>query len=286
MSRILYYLILKPLSFLPLIILYRLSDFLYLLSVLGLAYRKKVVYQNLERTFPDNKKKERIEISKGFYRHFYDLLAESIRMFSMPRKEAIRRFKVTNPEIFTISPLKTKSAVLTGGHYQNWELFALATAPQIPHRLLGIYTPLTNPFLEKKFSESRSKLGLVLVPKKEVKSYFHQYEKHLTVTTFAIDQSPRKSQKVYWTTFLGQQTAVHFGAEKYAKNYNQVVIFGKATKPKRGYYELTFEILEETPQTTSEGMITEKATKKLEEQILESPEFWLWTHKRWKLNPQ
>ncbi len=283
MSRLLYYILLKPLSFLPLSILYWISNSLYFLSLIGIAYRKKVVQSNLKFSFPNRPETWRKTIERKFYRHFYDLMAESIKLFSITKEEAIARFRVTNPEIFEKLAETNRSAVLTGGHYQNWELFAVATAPQIKHDLLGIYTPLTDPFLEQKFSESRSRLGLVLVPKKQVKQYFEEYKNTLSVTTFAIDQSPRKNQKVYWTDFLGQETAVHFGAEKYAKDYNRVVIFGKATKPKRGYYELSFEVLEENPSTSVEGSIIEKATKKLEEQIIEAPEFWLWTHKRWKL---
>jgi len=263
--------------------LYVLSDLLYLIMRCGLTYRKKVVFSNLSLAFPDKSHKEIRAIAWKFYRHFCDLLAESVRLFSISKEEAIARFKVVNPEVLDALALQSKSALLVGGHYNNWELFAVATDPQIPHQLLGIYTPLTNAFFEKKFSESRSKFGLVLVPKKMVKETFEHYRNHLTVTTFAIDQSPRKSQKVYWTRFLGQDTAVHFGAEKYAKDYHYAVVYGSARKVKRGHYELRFELIEANAPEAQEGAITERMTQLLEQQIHESPEYWLWTHKRWKL---
>jgi len=283
MARIFYYLIIKPLSFLPMWALYVLSDLLYLIMRCGLTYRKKVVFSNLSLAFPNKPHEEIRAIAWKFYRHFCDLLAESVRLFSISKEEAIARFKVVNPEVLDALALQSKSALLVGGHYNNWELFAVATDPQIPHQLLGIYTPLTNAFFEKKFSESRSKFGLVLVPKKMVKETFEHYRNHLTVTTFAIDQSPRKSQKVYWTRFLGQDTAVHFGAEKYAKDYHYAVVYGSARKVKRGHYELRFELIEANAPETHEGAITEQMTHLLEQQIHESPEYWLWTHKRWKL---
>lgn len=283
MARIFYYLIIKPLSFLPMWALYVLSDLLYLIMRCGLTYREKVVFSNLSLAFPDKSHEEIRAIAWKFYRHFCDLLAESVRLFSISKEEAIARFKVVNPEVLDALALQSKSALLVGGHYNNWELFAVATDPQIPHQLLGIYTPLTNVFFEKKFSESRSKFGLVLVPKKKVKETFERYHNHLTVTTFAIDQSPRKSQKVYWTRFLGQDTAVHFGAEKYAKEYNYAVVYGSARKVKRGHYELRFELIEANAPEAQEGAITERMTQLLEQQIHESPEYWLWTHKRWKL---
>lgn len=283
MARLLYYILIKPLSYLPLQALYLLSDMVFLGMWVTIPYRKKVVFSNLHRAFPHLSGKEKKAIARKFYRHFCDLLAESIRLFSISKEEAMRRFKVTNPELFDQLAQENRSALLVGGHYQNWELFAVATDPQIHHKLLGIYTPLTSAFFEKKFSESRSKFGLVLVPKKQVKAYFEAYKNQLTVTTFAIDQSPRKHQKVYWVKFLGQDTAVHFGAEKYAKAYGHAVVYGSAVKTRRGHYELTFELMEASPENTPEGAITEQQTRRLEQQILEAPEYWLWTHKRWKL---
>lgn len=285
MARIIFYLFIKPLSLLPLRVLLGISSVVYQVMMLTIPYRKKVVFSNLEKAFPDKTHQERKRIAKSFYQHFCDLLVESVKLFSISQQQAISMFRVTNPELFNELAAQNKSAVLVGGHYQNWELFAVATDPQIRHKLLGIYTPITNDFMEKKFSESRSKFGLVLVPKKKTRTYFEDFKDQLSVTTFAIDQCPRRHQKVYWTKFLGVDTAVHFGAEKYAKEYDYAVVYGSAIKTKRGHYELTFEVLEREPTQTSDGEITDKHTKKLEQQILAAPEYWLWTHKRWKLNP-
>ncbi|REE05679.1 lysophospholipid acyltransferase family protein [Marinoscillum furvescens] len=284
MAALLYFLVLKPLSLLPLRVIYLLSDLLYCLQFVGLAYRKKVVTCNLHKAFADRSPAWRRKVRRQFYRHFYDLLAESISLFSISQKEAIRRFRVVNPELLEELAEAKKSVVLVGGHYQNWELYAVASNPQIPHQLTGIYTPLTNPFFEKKFSGSRSRFGLKLIPKKQVKDFFES-SSGLTCTTFAVDQCPRKGQKVYWTTFLGQPTAVHFGAEKYARTYDQAVVFGAAKKIKRGHYELHLELMEPNPRETEAGAITQRHTARLEQQILEAPEYWLWTHKRWKLQP-
>ncbi|HCX21429.1 MAG: hypothetical protein CMB80_14375 [Flammeovirgaceae bacterium] len=284
MTRIIFYLFIKPLSLLPFRILYVLSDLVYLIMLIA-PYRGATVDSNLRNSFPQKSIKEIRIIKRKFYRHFCDLIVESLKLFSISKSDATKRFKVNNPEFFEQTVLSNRSLILTGGHYQNWEYFAVATDPQIKHQLLGIYTPITNSFMERVFAQSRSKFGLVLVPKKQTRAYFEKYVNEQTVTTFAIDQSPRKHQKVYWITFLGQTTAVHFGAEKYAKDYNYPVIYGSAVKVKRGFYELTFQLLEENPMKSSEGKITEVVTKNLEQQILAAPEYWLWTHKRWKLKP-
>lgn len=285
MSQILYYFLLKPLSLLPLAVLYRFSDVLYLAMRVGFAYRKKVVEENLLIAFPEKNVSERNEIMWKFYRHLCDLMIESIKLFSISKKEAIKRFKLINPEVFESIYQQERSALLVGGHYNNWELYAVASAPQIPYKLLGIYTPMSNSFFNKKFAQSRSRYGLILVPKKQVKSTFETYKDDLTVTTFAIDQCPRKGQKIQWVDFLNVKTAAHFGAEKYAREYNYAVVYGRAKKVKRGYYELHFELMEADPREAPLGAITQQQTNLLEKQINEAPEFWLWTHKRWKLKP-
>ncbi len=284
MIKIIFRFCLMTLSRLPFWVLYGISDLLAL-AMLLFPYRGHIVASNLRKAFPNKSTSERKLIKRQFYKHFCDLMMESLKLFTIPQKEVVKRFKIMNPEIFEYLKSRNKSAILVGGHYQNWEYFAVASAPQITHKLLGIYTPITNSYLGPVFAASRSRFGLVLVPKKQVKAYFEKYNDQLTVTTFAVDQCPRKHQKVYWTKFLGIDTAVHYGAEKYAKEYNYAVIYGSAIKTKRGHYELRFELLEEAPNQTAEGELTKKHTQKLEQQIVAAPQYWLWTHKRWKLSP-
>jgi len=283
MSPIIYYLIIKPLSRLPLSLLYYLSDFIFILVYHLLGYRKKVVFSNLRNSFPGKDSDEIKEIAQRFYHHFCDVIIESIKLFSISREEGIKRFKVVNPEISDKYFDEGKSLIGVGGHYNNWEMLATLLDPQIKHQSVGIYTKLTNPFFEKKFSQSRTKFGMELLPKKEVKQFYAEDNNRLTIAIFAIDQSPSSATKrVYWMDFLNQETPVMFGSEKYAREYNYPVLFATVNKIKRGYYELAFEVLEENPTQAEYGSIIEKATRRLEKQILEKPEFWLWSHKRWK----
>lgn len=283
MARIGYYLILKPLSYLPLTVLYLIADGLYLLMLSPLAYRHKVVLENIARAFPEKSKKEKCQLSRRFYRYFCDLIVENIRLFSISKEEAIRRFRIANPELLEEFYQKKQSIILAGGHYTNWELYAVAAAAQVPHTLLGIYSPLSNSFFNKKMIESRSKYGLKLIHKKKVRESMDRFGLDLTATCFAIDQCPRKDQKYQWTQFLSQETATHFGTEQYARSYNYAVVFGKGRRIRRGYYELQLQLVERFPKESPVGSITKKNTALLEQQIREAPEYWLWTHRRWKL---
>ncbi len=121
-----------------------------------------------------------------------------------------------------------------------------------------------------------------MISTKKVKSFLEESKNDLTATIFANDQSPRKTDNNFWMKFLNQDTAVPFGAEKFAKDYNYPVLFGKIDKVKRGFYTITFEVVENDPVNSPHGYISEKTTKILEEQIIKEPQYWLWTHRRWK----
>ena len=281
-SRLLYYIVLKPLSFLPLNFLYILSDFLYLVLYKTFKYRKKVVRINLLNSFPEKSIKEIKNIEQRFYSHFCDLIVESIRLFSISEKELAQRNKIVNPEIMDQFCDRGKSIIIVAGHYNNWETSATILATQVKHHLVGIYTPMSNKFFDNKFLKSRQRFGLEMISKKLVKEEFEENKELLTGTLFATDQSPTNSKRVHWTRFLNQTTPVLLGAERFSREYDFPVIYGYIKKIRRGYYEMEFTLLEDNPVQTHEGEITEKHTRWLEKQIKETPQYWLWTHKRWK----
>jgi len=95
------------------------------------------------------------------------------------------------------------------------------------------------------------------------------------------DQTP-PPESAYWTTFLNQDTPVFNGVEKIAKKFNYPVVFISMHKLARGKYIVDADVLVDSPANTKEGEISEIHTKFLEQKILEQPEFWLWTHRRWK----
>lgn len=282
MSIVLYYLLLKPVSYLPLSVLYYLSDFLYFLLYQVTGYRKKVVFTNLRNSFPDKSEAEITVIGKAFYRHLCDVIVEAIRVFSISEEEITRRCPVTNPELADAYFEQGRSVIIAGGHYNNWEIAGIICNPQMKHQLVGIFSPLADPFLNRKMIESRGRFGLEMLPTKKVKEFFANNTHRLTATIFGADQSPSNAKNAYWTTFLHQDTAVMFGTEKYAQEYNYPVLFVRVRKLSRGYYDMSFDLLEENPASSPYGAISEAHTRALEKQILEHPEFWLWTHKRWK----
>lgn len=284
MNWILYHIIVRPISFLPLWISYRFADLFYVLLVTIIPYRKKVITQNLERSFPHKSKSEIAKIRRSFYRHFADMLIEGIKNFSISEKELLKRFRVRNPELMKELYDEGKSVLLVSAHYMNWEWMITGQALLFPHQAVGIGMPLSSGFWDKKINELRSRYGMHVIHSKIVKETFDNYNKHEipTATLTLSDQSPGDSRKSYWMNFLNQPTAVLFGAEQLANTYDQAVVFYLPKRIKRGYYELELELITKEPRTLSWGELTERHTKLLEQRINEEPGPWLWSHKRWK----
>ena len=281
-SALLYYLVILPVSKLPYPVLYFLSDVLFVVFYYVLGYRMKVIAGNIDRSFPDLSRPENKAIVRNFYRHFCDLIVESLKVFSITEQQVKQRFVVRNPELLNNYFDQGRSVILAGGHFNNWELFAVAIDQPLKHQAVAVYKPLTNAYFDQLMRVSRGKYGLKMIPISIVKKEFEKSREELAVFILATDQSPGKKTKAYWMNFLNQETAVLFGTEKYATEYNYPVVYGCINKLKRGHYEVVFELVHDQPADTPYGFITEAHTRLLERDILRKPEFWLWSHRRWK----
>ena len=282
MAPLLYYLLLKPLSLLPLSWLHRLSDGLYVLLYHGLGYRRSVVRSNLARSFPQKSSAARQQLERQFYRHLCDVMVETVKAFSISEEALLRRSKLRNPELLRPYFEQGRSLMVAAGHYNNWEIAAVATPLQIPHEMFGAYMPLKSSFFDRLIRETRGRFGLGLIPIQQLKGWFSDCDGPPRAMLFATDQCPRHVHKAYWTTSLQQETAVMMGTEKYAQQHDLPVVFGRVYKVRRGYYEFEFEVITDQPRATEPGAITEAHTRLLEQEILAAPQYWLWTHKRWK----
>lgn len=282
MTRFFYYVVFKPLSYLPLSVLYLFSDFAFLLVYRVTGYRKSVVIKNLKNSFPEKSYDELKTIRKAFYHHICDLIIEDIKLISIPKKEMLQRFVVENPEVFEKFYKEGRSIILSASHYNNWEFLAKALNFYSPHQAVSIFAPLKNKFFNDIISRSRAEYGMEILPKDMVPRFFLTNKDRLVMPIFGGDQSPTYTKNVHWGMFLNQETSFHLGTEIFAVKYNLPVVYIKVNKVKRGYYSCVLEVLHENPANTESGEITDLHAKCLENAIKENPPFWLWSHDRWK----
>lgn len=89
----------RTFNFLPLSLLYFVSDFFYLNSYYILKYRRRVVRENLQNSFPELPLSEIIKIEKKFYRHISDVSVETLYFSDISKKEVEKRISIENPEL-------------------------------------------------------------------------------------------------------------------------------------------------------------------------------------------
>lgn len=282
----LYYLILKPISLLPWPLVYVVARVFYFLASGIFGYRVKVADRNIRNSFPEYSEEQVKALRKKAIKNFFVVLVEGFKVFSMKAEDFKTRIVATNPEIVDKYFEEGRSVIITGAHYNNWEFVASGINPWLKHQTCGIYKQFKNKFVERKMLEKRSVCGMLLVSRTKARNGFFETYKDPLATFFVADQSPTIAKKVYWTTFLNQETAVAFGPEKYAKEQNAPVFYAHNTRVKKGHYALTFELLCAEPLQVEHGEITEAHVRTLERVIREKPENWLWTHKRWKRKRQ
>ncbi|WP_291150175.1 lysophospholipid acyltransferase family protein [Flavobacterium sp. UBA7680] len=270
-------------SILPFRLFYLLSDFVYFLVYRIIRYRKSVVRENLALTFPHLSKAERKVIEKKFYHHMCDMFLEMVKTISITPEEMEKRFHVTNIELVQDYARRGKSVILVASHYASYE-WLLTINPKIGFQGIAVYKKIANPYFDKLIRKIRSKYDTELVETRKAIPTMAQNQRDgkLSMYGLASDQSPKLDRIFHSMKFMGIEVPVHTGAEMLAKKYDLSVIMVKVKKVSRGHYEATFLSIADNPHDYKNFDITEKYLKEVEKQILEAPEFYLWTHKRWK----
>lgn len=283
LTFIIVYPIVWLISRLPMRILYIFSDLFFIILYYLIGYRKKVVESNLKTAFPEKSDAEIKKIAKKFFKHFVDLVFESVKSFTISEKEILKRYKYKNPELINQLAKQGKSIALVGAHQANWE-WSISLPIAVDIKVTGAYTKLGNKYFEKKVKESRSKFGVIGLKTSETVKGIHKNHINKIQSLYILlsDQSPQLHKTHYWANFLGIKVPIHTGAEMLAKKYDLTVVNYVTKKVKRGYFETHFELITDNPKEFGNYQITDKYLEITKESIKDQPEYYLWSHKRFK----
>lgn len=277
------YIFLWVLAWLPLRFLYVFSDIIYLFNFYVLQYRKAIVFENLRNSFPLKTETEIKIIAKKFYRHFSDLLVETIKLIHFSQTDINKHISFKNPEVFDHLFDQGKHVSAALAHYGNWE-WLTGLVEQIPYPVVSIYKPLKNKPFDNFINNLRKKFGTELVPmEKTMLAVLNKKQQNKpTIFVFITDQTPIWIRIKHWTMFLNQETPVFLGIEKVAGKVGHAVVYISINKVMRGKYEAEIHLLTEDASTLAPLELTEMHVRLLEKIIEEKPEYWLWSHRRWK----
>lgn len=273
---------LKIIAKFPFWFIYFLSDCFYLIVYYIVGYRKEVVFQNLKNSFPEKSDNELKEISKKFFRHFSDFTMETVKAISMKEKDFRERYIIKDIDKINKYYERGESVVVLTMHYNNWEwgsCFPLFNK----HTGLAVYKPLHNKQFDSFMNKTRSVFGAELTPNSNVlrRVLMAKRQNEPVSIWLAGDQTPPVFHD-FWVTFLNQEAMFYPGPAFISKKFNYPVFFQNTVKTARGKYEVNFDLLFENPKEFSEVEIIKFYIQKMEDVIREKPEFYLWSHKRWK----
>ena len=276
-SKLLYYLT----QLIPFWLVHLCASILAFLLQYVVNYRLAVVRQNLKNAFPSYTNAALKEIEKKFYLNFCDVLLENLKLNSISKKTVRKRMKFLNPEVFSDLAETGKGAMLIGAHYNNWEWMGLSLSTYLNEKMFSVYKPLNNKLSDRLMLNARARFGANIIPMQQFPKVVLKNKNRGAVHLMIADQSPHRSKLDFFCSFLNQDTPVYLGAEKLMKAANLNLYFVEVHRVKRGFYEM--KIVPLTEQSTNEkGQATKMHLSHLEKMIINSPESWLWSHRRWK----
>ena len=289
-GRVVYYLLYSGwylLSLLPMWFHYLMSDVLYVIIGLVIRYRRRVVDKNLRASFPEMSDEEIVRLRRRFYRFFCDYIAETVKFATMKMDNIKRRMKFHGMERVIEALNEGKSIAMYLGHYGNWEMVTSIRQwlGEMPNGGFGhVYHPLENEVFDRLFLTFRNRMGSQSIAMNDILRWIITQRQggHPTLVGYISDQVPLWWNIHHWTTFMNQDTPVLTGVERIARRERQAVIYLDIVCVKRGYYEGTIRWITDDASTMPEFAITDEYFRLLETTIRRAPQYWLWSHNRWK----
>jgi len=293
MEKLGYYLVtacLKAIALLPLSVLYAVSDGLRLLVRHVFKYKRRRVAENLRNAFPEKTNDELEKIEKGFYKHLCDCIVETVKMLHISDKEMRRRVDVTNAHLIEQAADEHRPVFLFIGHLGNWEWVQEVTKRISRPTVHGeLYRPLASKVFGRVFQKIRSRYPTLLITQKEAaRTIIRLKQEHESfLIGFIADQRPTRNSLHHWTTFLNQDTPYMAGGEQIGRHVDAKYLYLEIHKPRRGHYVMNVVDLVLTEEAAAKQgkdqfPYVELYLKKLERNICEAPEIYLWSHNRWK----
>jgi KDO2-lipid IV(A) lauroyltransferase len=276
--------LLLGLARLPYAVLYLIAEGFYFLLAYVVRYRWRVVLQNLRNSFPEKTEAEVVRIAKAFYRHFAQVMVETIKLARMSDAELKRRVIFRNPEVLERHFQAGRMALGLSSHAGNWEWVLTSGAIWLSAEVDGVYKPLNNPFFESFMCELRTRTGAGLIPMRDTLRDMVQRRGEPRVVSLLSDQAAGPEDRPYWTTFMHQEAGFYTSADRLAARFQAPVVYVSIRRLRRGYYEIVLKELYDgnSPLSADSFPITEAFVRELEHDIQAAPEQYLWTHRRWK----
>lgn len=263
--------------------MFLISELITFLVYRVIGYRRKVVFENLKKSFPQATSREIRHIARKYYRHMSVMMVENIFLRFEKLSKLEQHLVLENKELLMQLYQERKNVVFMLGHFGNWEMAGIL-ARLLPYKFAAVYKQLSSEIFDKIYFDIRSRMGVEPIEMKDILRKLHQL--HAQAEPLALimvaDQAPASGGKPYWIPFLNQETSVYLGSEKLAIKFDMTVVYLELMRLKKGVYRVQPTLITDKPAETKAFEITTRYFSLLEDSINDAPRYWLWSHRRWK----
>ncbi len=291
---------LRLLSWLPLRVHYALGGILSFLAEKIFRYRVHDVTVNLSRSFPDLKYKELKSLRHRFYRHFGEVIAETVWFGGLRGGKRLHRRRLVeleNPQELQRLYDSAPGVMVLMSHAGNWELiggiasyvyddgpvcfnegnFCVVYLRQSSRMWDSILrSNRTAPLLDRRHFPG-------YIESRDIVRYAYEHKGEKKIYNFITDQSPYfDAPDLPEVTFMQQRTRTMKGAADIARKFGMAVCFLSMRSEGRGHYIMKYEPICDNASGLSRQEIMDKYYALLEADIQAQPWNYLWTHRRWK----
>ena len=267
---------------LPLPVLYALAYPVYLIGYYFVEKKRNVIFSNLKSAFPDKSDQQLNDLAKLNFKRLVYVMLESIKTGSLSEQQIRQRVSLKNPELIEQFAANGQSVLMLAAHHCNWEWLLAGCSLQLSCPIDVVYKPLHDQVVDEHMKKSRSRFNAKPIPNKNALIEIMQRRKEVRGFAMVADQSPMRKEEKYWTHFLNQDSSFAVGAQKIAQLTKYPVIFVGIRRLDLGHYEVYFEELGQPPYKKEGYGVTEKYARALETMILDNPEDWMWSNRKWK----
>ena len=267
---------------------YIIQELIYFVVFHCVRYRRKLVTKNLRDSFPEKSDAEIKNIRRKFYRNLAEVMVNTVIMARMSEQECKRRMTFTNNEEIK-EILGDRNCIAMTSHLGCWEYYGFWGMWLPNHVLVAVYHKIHNEVFNELYKRLRDHDSELPVASYDSLRFFIRNKdgyqgKHLALGLIS-DQNPPRLPDSHWYRFLNHDTLFFEGGEQLAVKFGTPIFYVNQRKVRRGYYEARMEMIYDGSEEVAPHEITERYVRLLEEDIKQTPEMWVWSHRRWKHRP-
>lgn len=251
------------------------------------ARHLRVAADNLRQAFPDWDERRVQATARAVYAHFGAVILDLCWMAGRPAEELLALADLDGVEHLQNARAAGRGVVSPSGHLGNWEIQAAASVPKVGNVAM-IARPLDNPALDRRLNELRTSTGNTVIYKQKALAQVMQTIRSGGIVAILIDQNMQAKDGIF-VRFFGRPACTTTVAAALALKTGCAIVPVRCLLQKNGRYRMVYGPPVDWPRTGRKdedvAALTQHLTSIIEGWVRESPEQWLWLHRRWKTQP-